>query len=160
VPHVELSITDLGQADLAQTQPAQTEPGPAPTSTPPPREPFGCWASAVADAVEPSLVIDKEAYVVAMSPSCVTMLGLSEAPVGKPLNGGALRLIDFSSQAGVLTEAEIAKIPPLLALTSGRLARGLIRVECDEAVCTLDAIATPIGLQGDVVGSLTFFSTV
>jgi hypothetical protein len=143
VPHVELSLTDLGL-----------------TPVPPPRDPFACWVAAVSNAVEPSLVIDRNEIVIAMSPSCVTMLGLREAPIGKPLREGAVRLIDFSSQAGTLTEFEVSKIPPLLSLTSGRLARGLIRVECDGSVCTLDAIATPIGEQGAIVGSLTFFSPV
>jgi hypothetical protein len=114
----------------------------------------------VAGAVEPSLVIDTDATVVAMSPSCVAMLGLRAAPIGKPLRNDALRLIDFSAQAGALTENEVQKIPPLLSLTSGRLARGLIRVDCDGSVCTLDAVATPIGEQGAIVGSLTFFSPV
>ncbi len=141
MPHVELSLTDLGLVV-------------------PQRDPFACWVAAVANAVEPSLVIDQNETVVAMSPSCVTMLGLPAAPIGGSLRDGAVRLIDFSSPGGALTAAEVDKIPPLLSLKSGRLARGLIRVECAGSVYTLDAIATPIGEQGAVVGSLTFFSAV
>jgi hypothetical protein len=146
VPHVELSLTDFGHLSAA----LRSEP----------RDPFACWAAAVANAVEPSLVIDSHETIIAMSPSCVAILGLREAPIGQPLRSGALRLIDFSSPADSLDDIEVGKIPPLLSLTSGRLARGLIRVDCDGSVCTLDAVATPIGAQGEVVGSLTFFSPV
>ena len=146
MPHVELALTDLGQLSTA--------------FRPEPRDPFACWAAAVCNAVEPSLVIDSRETIIAMSPSCVAMLGLREAPIGQPLRSGALRLIDFSSHPDELTDTDVGKIPPLLSLSSGRLARGLIRVDCDGSVCTLDAVATPIGAEGEIVGSLTFFSAV
>jgi hypothetical protein len=143
VPHVELSITDLGQAN-----------------PPPARDPMATWIQAVVNAAEPCLVINADAEVVAMSRSCVALLGLPAPPIGEPLHGPAFRLIDFSAQAGALTGNEVAKIPPLLSLSSARLARGLIRVEYDGSVCTLDAIATPLGALGAVIGSLTFLSPV
>ncbi len=51
-------------------------------------------------------------------------------------------------------------IPPLLAVSSGRMARGLIRLACPKTgrVSTLDAIATPLVNGPDIVGSLTFFA--
>ena len=49
MPRVELSITDLGPV------------------IPPPRDPLGHWMRAVGGAVEPCLVIDKRAVIVAMS---------------------------------------------------------------------------------------------
>jgi len=51
-------------------------------------------------------------------------------------------------------------MPPLLALSSGRLARGLVRIRCASGPCTFDAIATPLTEDGKVVGSLTFFSAI
>ena len=142
VPRVELSITDLGPV------------------IPPPPDLLGHWVRAVAGAVEPCLVIDKRAVIVAMSHQCVAMLGLPGTPVGASLREGPLRLIDFSASGDKLTENEIGKVPSILAATSGRLARGLIRVWCDGSVHTLDAIATPIGPPRAVAGSLTFFSPV
>jgi hypothetical protein len=61
-----------------------------------------------------------------------------------------------------LYEPEIERIPPLLAIRSGRLARGLMRVQTDvgDAHLTVDAIATPLLVDGEVVASLTFFSAV
>jgi len=165
VPHVELSLPDLippVPAVAADLPPVERRAGPDPLqrwadAIP---EPLRRWVDAVAGAVEPSLVLDSRGLVVAMSPSCVEMLGLDGPPVGELLKDGAVRLIDFSSAPEKLDENEIGKIPPLLSLSSGRLARGLIRVECPAGKCTLDAIATPIGEQTAVVGSLTFFSPV
>jgi hypothetical protein len=143
VPRVELSITDLGPV------------------IPPPPDPLGHWVRAVAGAVEPCLVVDKRAVIVAMSQPCVAMLGLARPPVGASLREGPLKLIDFGAAGDRLPDNEVGKVPPILAVTSGRLARGLIRVRCDGSVYTLDAIATPIGGSPDsAAGSLTFFSAV
>jgi hypothetical protein len=142
VPHVELSITDFGPV------------------TPPPADPLDHWTRAVASAVEPCLIIDKNNVIIAISPSCVAMLGMKTSPVGESLRDGPLRLIDFSAGAGTLSRDEMRTVPPVLAVASGRLARGLIRVEYDGATYTLDAIATPIGPPDIVSGSLTFFSPV
>jgi hypothetical protein len=142
VPHVELSLTDLVRVPLS------------------PPDPLAHWVEAVARAGEPCLVIDARADVIAMSPACVALLGLARPPLGKQLHPDALHLIDFSSEAGALTVNEVAKIPPLLSLSSARLARGLIRVECGGSVSTLDAVAAPIGATGKVAGSLTFLSPV
>ena len=83
---------------------------------------------AVAGAVEPCLVIDKRGVIVAMSQPCVAMLGMPRAPVGASLREGPLKLIDFSAAGDKLSEHEVGKVPPILAVSSGRLARGLVRV--------------------------------
>jgi hypothetical protein len=142
VPRVELSITDLGPV------------------VPPPPDPLGHWIRAVAGAVEPCLVVDKRAVIVAMSQPCVAMLGLAGSPIGASLREGPLKIIDFGVNGDKLSENEVGKVPPILAATSGRLARGLIRVRCDGSVYTLDAVATPVGPSNAVAGSLTFFSPV
>ena len=117
------------------------------------------WGATVADAAEPSLVIDDRAVVVALSASLEDLLGLAESPVDRLLLDGVLQLLDFAD-GGALDQAEVAKTPPLLALSSGRLARGLVRVRCASGPCTFDAIAAPLLQDGEVVGSLTFFSSV
>lgn len=126
---------------------------------------FTTWVDTVSAAAEPCLVIDDEMIIAAASFSCCQLLGL-DAPanaVGRPLLEGGLRLVDFTAARVELTEAEIDKIPPLLALTSGRLARGLLRVRAEaggETHATFDAVATPLLIGGVVAGSLTFFSEV
>lgn len=122
------------------------------------------WAATVAAATEPCLVIDKDVVIQAISPAAAELLGLGKPAevFGKKLDGVVLRLIDFTAEPGVLEDPEVDKIAPLLAIRSGRLARGLIRVkgEAADTHTTVDAIATPL-LDGEiVVGSLTFFSAV
>jgi PAS domain-containing protein len=143
VPHVELSVSEphLARPRLAESS-------------------LDRWATAVADAAEPSLVIDEAAVIVAISASFEDLLGLTQSPVDRPLLDGVLQLLDFAD-GGALDAGEIAKTPPLLALSSGRLARGLVRVRCASGPCTFDAIATPlVDEDNEVCGSLTFFSTV
>jgi hypothetical protein len=113
----------------------------------------------VAYAVEPSLVIDGESVVVALSPACQEMLDLHRPAIGRPLLE-VLQLLDFSNPGGALSQGETRKIPPLLALDSGQLARGLMRVQCREGPCTVDAVATPLHDGSGPVGSLTFFCLV
>ncbi|WP_432982248.1 hypothetical protein [Dactylosporangium sp. CA-233914] len=140
--HVEISIAGL----------PPTDPG------------LDRWGTTVDGAAEPCLVIDAEQVVVAMSVSFEKMLGLAESPVGRPLLGedeheGVLRLLDFGDGMA-LEQTEVARTPTLMALTSGRLARGLIRLRCAQGPCTFDAIATPLVEDEAVVGSLTFFSAI
>jgi PAS domain-containing protein len=114
-------------------------------------------------AAEPSLAIDREQTILALSRACQELLGLRESAVGRKLLPRVLRLLDFGPDARELTEGEVGKIPPLLALSSGRLARGLLRVRSANGSCTLDAIATPLMDDNKplvVVGSLTFFTQV
>jgi hypothetical protein len=153
VAHVELSLTE---SFAPQARPSADSTAAGSVSR---------WAARVAEATEPCLVIDSNASIVAASASCCTLLGLGDPDtiVGRFLLDGALRLVDFTAARGELTEAEIDKIPPLLALSSGRLARGLMRVH-DGAEggldATVDAIATPLWDDTTVVGSLTFFSAI
>lgn len=121
------------------------------------------WTATVASAAEPCLVIDTSTTILALSVSCSELFGLGKPveAIGQPL-GGALRLIDFTAGAGELDESDAEKIPPLLAIRSERLARGLLRVvpSPEAPPLTVDAISTPL-LDGDrVAGSLTFFSPV
>jgi len=123
------------------------------------------WATTVTTAAEPCLIIDAETMILAISPSCGQLLGLGKPAeaIGQPLiDSGVLRLIDFTAGGGELARPEIEKIPPVLAIRSGRLARGLMRVQADPAypAVTIDAIATPLTEGEQVVASLTFFSAV
>jgi hypothetical protein len=151
VAHVELSLSEAFVLDHGTLQA--------------PDDAVTRWADAVFGAAEPCLVIDADAVIVATSASCCALLGLGRpaSTVGRFLLDGVLRLVDFTAARGELTEAEIDKIPPLLALSSGRLARGLMRVQCsaDGAQhATVDAVATPLWRRARPAGSLTFFSAV
>jgi hypothetical protein len=118
------------------------------------------WSATVSVADEPCLVVDGSGLILAVSPSGSELLGL-----GKPVDAigrrlaEALRLIDFTAGAGQLDEPEADKIPPLLAVRSESLARGLMRV-AGEPPLTVDAVATPLKSGDRVAGSLTFLSPV
>ena len=150
--HVELSLSEVFVP-------------PAGTPTEQGSDNVGRWSATVARADEPCLLIDAETRVVAVSASGCELLSLG-APqdvIGRPLLDGGLRLLDFTANRGELTEPEIDKIPRLLALSSGRLARGLLRIEGTSPEvpdATVDAISTPLLCDGTVAGSLTFFSEV
>jgi PAS domain-containing protein len=152
VPHVELSLTD-GPAVAAR-----------PRSRPVAASSLGRWAATVADATEPCLVIDAQAVIVAASPSCAELIGLPDprSAQGRRLREALVPLVDFTAAQAQLAQAEVDKIPPLLAITSSLMARGLIRVVCPDTnhATTLDAISTPLLDHGTVVGSLTFFAKV
>jgi hypothetical protein len=121
------------------------------------------WAITVATATEPCLVIDGAATIVAISPSASDLLKLGKPvdAVGQSLLGG-VRLIDFTAGGGELDEPEAEKIPPIMAIKSGRLARGLMRVQTDpgDPHITVDAVSTPLMDADQVVASLTFFSAI
>jgi hypothetical protein len=120
------------------------------------------WVAAVTDSTEPALVIDASAVVIACTPLCARLLGLPHTWMGERLPE-ALRLIDFTAAGSDLPEPERELIPPLLAVASGRLARGLMRVrDCAQPgeIRTLDAISTPLHADGVAVGSLTFLCEI
>ncbi len=143
--HVELSLTEAFVPEFASN--------------------VDRWTATVAAASEPCMVIDPDATILAVSASCCELLGMGEptSVVGRVLLDGVLRLVDFTAGRAQLSDLETEKIPPLLALSSERLARGLMRVELDGDTgtdVTVDAIATPLLDGGAAVASLTFFSAV
>jgi hypothetical protein len=147
VAHVDLSLSDLYEAD-------------------PPRGRFEgsleLWSFAAQAAGEPCVLVDAAGIVVAVSPGCGPLFGIQTADaMGRPLVDGVLRLLDFNTISGELPGWEVDKIPPLLAITTGGLARGLLRVPgIGGGISTVDAISVPLRDGADVVGSLTFFSLV
>jgi PAS domain-containing protein len=145
--HIELSLSPLPQpaAEAEVTDPLER------------------WAAPVSTAEESCLVLDASGIIVAASGPCARLLCLSQPfeLVGRHvLDREVLFLIDFTAAGNELGESEREQIPPLLALSSGRLARGLLRVRNAEGSRTLDAIASPLRRHDEVVGSLTFFAIV
>lgn len=118
------------------------------------------WAMAAADAVEACLVINELYDIVAVSPAAARLLGCADPQdlVRRNLMAGPIPLVDFNTRPRPLPQGEIEKTPPVMAHDTGRLARGLLRVEANGTVITLDAIATPLIDAGQVVGSLTFLA--
>ncbi len=119
------------------------------------------WAQTANLAEEPCVVIDGDGMVVAASSGCREMFGIDcDAAVNCALAGEVFDLRDFSNLQKQLPDWEITKIPPLLAISSAGLARGLLRVWVGHATKTVDAVSVPLADAGEIVGSLTFFLPV
>lgn len=166
MPHVELSLIEdpsrFGDDRVATRVPRARAPQEPPTVAH--VGSLDRWASVVIGAAEPSLVLAADSTIIAASASCAEMIGLGDPEIarGRRLRDAGVRLVDFTTSLDELDPNEADKIPPLLAISSRRLARGLMRVACPEtkAACTMDAIATPLWDGATVVGSLTFFSEI
>jgi hypothetical protein len=172
VPHVELSILDAPRRLTPEPpSPSSSSPQsrlPEPEQLQPlladPQASLKRWSETVASADEPCLVLNRDTVIVAASATCAEMIGLDDplTALGKPLREALVDLIDFNDSPDKLNNAEADKIPPLLAISSGLLSRGLIRVQCPRTgtTCTMDAIATPLRDGTEVIGSLSFFSKI
>jgi PAS domain-containing protein len=117
------------------------------------------WLAAVADAEEPCMVLDAGGIIAGVSGACVRLLGAATAEevVGRGLLEDVVELLDFTNGSDRLAETQLPRLAPLLALASGAPARGLLRIRTADGVATFDAVATPLRVDGDVAGSLTFF---
>ncbi|SHN47954.1 hypothetical protein [Cryptosporangium aurantiacum] len=125
--------------------------------------PLENWLQTVSEAEEPCLLLDRDGVVLAASSTCHAVLGVVSARgglVGRGLLEDVIDLIDFSAARTRLRPDEVERIPPLFALSTGALARGLMRIRSGTSTWTLDAIATPLRVGGSVLGSLTFFHRV
>jgi len=150
VAHVELSLSEL------------TDPGGERAGTGRGSGSLGLWSFTVEVAQEPCVVLDRNGVVVAASTGCATLLAIDPvAAVGHRLAAGVLRLFDFNPVSAELTAWEVEKIPPLQAIASGGLTRGLLRISgLDGSLITVDAVSVPLRDSEGVVGSLTFFAPV
>jgi len=160
VPHVELSLFPR-QQDVSD-EPAV--PAQLPRARTPEQglaSPIERWAVVAAGAGEPCLVLDPDGVIVASSPAFRLLFGLGEAQRanGRGMLDG-LYLVDFTARPDRLARGDLERIPPLLALSTGGLARGLLRVRVGELVRTVDAVATPLWDGPALAGSLSFFSPV
>jgi PAS domain-containing protein len=147
VAHVELSWTESTVEPLQRT---------------PQWNSVDRWSTVVDNANEPCMVIDSYGNIVAVSDAGSRFLGFASARVaiGACLFDRVLPLLDFTSEGGELSADEIQRIPPILALTSGLLARGVLRIRTAGEITTMDAVSTPLLDNDTVVGSLTFFCVV
>lgn len=116
------------------------------------------WSSAVRGGSDPCLLLDSRGLIHASSPEARNLLGLPEGidGAGRGLIDGLVRLVDFTVAQGSLADWELERIPPLQVLSSGALARGLLRIAVYKTVYTLDAVSTPLRAGSRLVGSLTF----
>jgi hypothetical protein len=87
------------------------------------------------------------------------LLGADSAEdlLGRGLLEDVVELLDFTNGTDRLPDMHLPRLAPLLALGSAAPARGLLRIRTRNGVVTLDAVATPLRVDGELAGSLTFF---
>ena len=114
------------------------------------------WTTRVREADEAVLVLDTRGRVFGMSASCAGLLRVDPGQVFGALLVDMVTLVDFTAAALPLTEPE-RQVPPLRALSTGALARGLVRFTRNGRTSTYDVVGVPLA-KG--VGALAFFTAV
>ena len=118
--------------------------------------PISVWRTAVQASAEACLLLDREARVVAASPAAGVVLGTTSASAVGARLVDLVTAVDFTSGAAPDTELE-RSVPPLRALATGGLARGLLRLRSGAELVTYDVVAVPLSGRS---GVLAFFSPV
>jgi PAS domain-containing protein len=118
--------------------------------------PIGVWHAAVQSSDEACLLLDRDARVVAASVSVGAVLGTTAASAVGAKFVDLVTAVDFTS--GALPDQELERsMPPLRALATGGLARGLLRLRSSAGLVTYDVVAVPLAGQS---GVLAFFLAV
>ncbi|HUR51016.1 MAG TPA: hypothetical protein VMZ11_02720 [Mycobacteriales bacterium] len=115
------------------------------------------WALRVNEAQETALLLNDRGRVIAISTGAALVLGLDPTGcLGRPLLE-LIVLVDFSA-SGLPVEDPEVQLPPLKALRSRSMARGLVRLRLGAGVLvTYDCVGVPLA-GGD--GALAFFAEV
>ena len=118
--------------------------------------PIGVWHAAVRASTEACLLLDRDARVVAASNAVGAVLGTTAASAIGAKFVDLVTAVDFTSGAAPDQELE-RSMPPLRALATGGLARGLLRLRSSTGLVTYDVVAVPLTGQS---GALAFFLAV
>ncbi|HUR12967.1 MAG TPA: hypothetical protein VM097_00600 [Mycobacteriales bacterium] len=115
------------------------------------------WAERVSEAQETALLLNERGRVVAMSTGAALALNLDvSTALGKSLLDLVV-VVDFS-ETGVPVDDPDVQLPPLKALRSQTMARGLVRLRLGRGILTTyDCVGVPLA-GGD--GALAFFAEV
>lgn len=122
----------------------------------PKQEGLKAWTTRVREAEEAVLVLDTRGRVFGMSASCAGLLRVDPGQVFGALLVDIVTLVDFTAAALPLTEPG-RQVPPLRALSTGALARGLVRFTRNGRTSTHDVVGVPLAKGA---GALAFFTAV
>jgi hypothetical protein len=127
--------------------------------------PLESWLDAVHQAEEACLILDREGLLAGISEPCLDLLGFDNPDY--PLGRGLLDIVTFvrfTADGAALRPHDAIRLPPIAALQTETMSRGLVRISVDggrgTALITADVVATPLCADGSVVGSLSFFAQV
>lgn len=116
---------------------------------------FALWAARVREAAESCLLVDEQGRVAAMSIGCGVMLNIDPVETVGALLLDLIVMVDFSATGLPLPDPEL-QAPPLRALKSGGLARGLVRIRRRTGtLTTYDVVGVPLAGGLGALGFLT-----
>jgi hypothetical protein len=119
--------------------------------------PISVWLPAVQASSEACLMLDEQGRVVAASASVGAVLGTTATRAVGSKFCDLVTAVDFTSDAAPEADPE-RSVPPLRAMATGSLARGLLRLRSASGVLTTyDVVAVPLSDQS---GVLAFFLAV
>lgn len=119
--------------------------------------PVAGWVGAVRASQEACLLLETDGRVAAASEAAGPVLGTTASAAVGARFVDLVTAVDFTSGAAPAQELE-RSIPPLRALTTGGLARGLLRLRSSSGtLVTYDVVAVPLAGQS---GALAFFLPV
>jgi hypothetical protein len=120
--------------------------------------PIGVWLPAVQASSEACLLLDRDGRVVAASAPVGVVLGTTSTRAVGARFSDLVTAVDFTSDAAPETDPE-RTVPPLRALATGGLARGLLRLRSAASgeLITYDVVAVPLSADS---GVLAFFLAV
>jgi hypothetical protein len=114
------------------------------------------WAPRVREASEAMLLVDATGRLIALSAAAGTLLGLDPTATAGALLLDLVRVVDFTAAAVPVPDPEV-QLPPLRAIATGRLNRGLVRLQSGHLVRSYDVVGVPLS---DGAGAVGFLATV
>ena len=111
------------------------------------------WASRVRDGAEAMLLVDASGRLVALSAAAGALLGLEPTTSAGAMLLDLVEVVDFTAAAVPVPDPDI-QLPPLRAIVTGRLNRGLVRLRSDARVRSYDVVGIPLADSAGAVGFL------
>ena len=114
------------------------------------------WAPRVREAAEAMLLVDASGRLIALSAAAGRLLGLDPTAATGAMLLDLVQVVDFTAAAVPVPDPDV-QLPPLRALATGRLNRGLVRLQSGHVVRSYDVVGVPLS---EAAGAVGFFATV
>ena len=114
------------------------------------------WALRVREAAEAMLLVDATGRVVALSVAAGRLLLLDPAASAGARLLDLVQVVDFTAAAVPVPDPEV-QLPPLRAIVTGRLNRGLVRLRSGHVLRSYDVVGVPLS---EAAGAIAFLAGV
>jgi hypothetical protein len=111
------------------------------------------WAQRVRDAAEAMLLVDASGRLVALSTTAGELLSLDPTASAGAMLLDLVEVVDFTAGAVPVPDPDVP-LPPLRAIVTGRLNRGLVRLRSRGGLHSYDVVGIPLSDSAGAVGFL------